>query len=134
MRHSRSREKLRKYQATTWPKNTGERVMTNSVFEVIERYWDTAPVDIIGIINDLGLTYREDIFFTNDSAFIERINGNAFRIVVNAGHPVTRKRFSAAHELGHYTYHRELIGDGIGDSVAYRSSDASRYRNKAITP
>lgn len=105
----------------------------DSVFEVVERYWYHAPVDIKSIITELGIFYREEILFAHDSAFIEPV-GDTFRIIVNAEHPITRRRFSAAHELGHYTYHRDLIGDGIGDSVAYRSSNAARYQNRRITP
>jgi Zn-dependent peptidase ImmA (M78 family) len=105
----------------------------DNAFSVIERHWHSAPVDIVAIILELGIEYQEESFITNDSAFIDR-RGHAFRIVVNANHPPTRRRFSAAHELGHYVYHRDLIGSGIGDSAAYRSSNAERYRNKAITP
>jgi Zn-dependent peptidase ImmA (M78 family) len=108
-------------------------VAKDNVFAVVERHWDRAPVDIISIIRELGIIYQEERFLTNDSAFIDRI-GEAYRIVVNSSHPHTRQRFSAAHELGHYTYHRDLIGTGIGDSIAYRSSNAGRYRNAAITP
>jgi len=105
----------------------------DTVFEVIERYWHTAPVEIQCIIRDLGIYYREEYLPAHDSGFIEPV-GDTFRIIVNAEHPETRRRFSAAHELGHYTYHRDLIGSGIGDSVAYRSSNAVRYQNALITP
>jgi Zn-dependent peptidase ImmA (M78 family) len=105
----------------------------DTVFEVVERYWHHAPVEIQSIIRDLGIFYREEVLYAHDSGYIEPV-GDTFRIIVNAEHPETRRRFSAAHELGHYTYHRDLIGDGIGDSVAYRSSNAARYQNKRITP
>jgi Zn-dependent peptidase ImmA (M78 family) len=105
----------------------------DNVFEVVERYWYHAPVDIQSIIRDLGIFYREENLFAHDSGYIEPV-GDTFRIIVNAEHPQTRRRFSAAHELGHYAYHRDLIGAGIGDSVAYRSSNAGRYQNKLITP
>jgi Zn-dependent peptidase ImmA (M78 family) len=107
-------------------------VAKDNAFAVIERHWDRAPVDIISIIRELGIIYLEEPFRTNDSAFIDRIR-DAYRIVVNSTHPHTRRRFSAAHELGHYVYHRDLIGAGIADSIAYRSSNAERYRNTAIT-
>jgi Zn-dependent peptidase ImmA (M78 family) len=56
-------------------------------------------------------------------------------IVVNSNHNRVRRRFSAAHELGHYVYHRDLIGDGIVDDVAYRTTDWSgRFRNAKILP
>ena len=103
-----------------------------SVFEVIERHWYRAPVDIVAIIEELGITYREEFFFSEDSAYIAPI-GDTYEIVVNANHPHVRRRFSAAHELGHYAYHRPLIGDGIGDGPVYRSENASRYHNTRIT-
>jgi Zn-dependent peptidase ImmA (M78 family) len=106
-------------------------VAKDNAFSVIERYWGRAPVDIISIIRELGIIYQEETFRTNDSAFIDRV-GDLYRIVVNANHPQTRRRFSAAHELGHYVYNRDLIGEGIGDSIAYRSDNAERYRNAAI--
>lgn len=103
-----------------------------SVFEVIERYWNSAPVDIVSIIGDLGIVYREELFLSDDSAYIAPYR-DTYEIVVNAQHPHVRRRFSAAHELGHYAYHRTLIGDGIGDGPVYRSENASRYSNTRIT-
>ncbi len=105
----------------------------DSVFEVVERHWLSAPVDIQAIILELGIFYREESLFADDSGYIEPV-GDTFRIIVNVDHPETRKRFSAAHELGHYTYHRDLIGTGVSDSVAYRSANAARYQNNLITP
>lgn len=107
----------------------------DSLFEVIERHWQSAPpVNIIGIITELGIFYREERFRTDDSAYIAPLGGDGYRIVVNATHSLVRRRFSAAHELGHYAYHRDLIGDGIGDGAAYRSTNAARYSNTLITP
>jgi Zn-dependent peptidase ImmA (M78 family) len=105
---------------------------SDSAFEVIERHWQAAPVDIVRIISELGIYYREEKFFTEDSAYIAPFN-DTYKIVVNADHPRVRKRFSAAHELGHYVYHRPLIGDGIGDGPLYRSENAARYSNTLIT-
>jgi Zn-dependent peptidase ImmA (M78 family) len=105
---------------------------TDSVFEVIERHWRDAPVNIVAIISDLGIFYREEKFYTDDSALIAPFE-DTYKIVVNADHPRARQRFSAAHELGHYVYHRPLIGEGIGDGPVYRSDNASRYSNTRIT-
>lgn len=104
----------------------------SNAFDVAERYWAKgAPVDIQGIIHDLGIEYSEEVRPESMSGLIERY-GDGYRIVVNARHHLVRRRFTAAHELGHYVYHRDLIGDGIFDDAAYRSTDLGRYRNPKI--
>lgn len=52
---------------------------------------------------------------------LERV-GDTFLITVAANDPLTRQRFTLAHELGHYMLHRTLIGDGLDDDRAYRST------------
>ena len=103
---------------------------SGSVFEIVERYWNRAPVDIEAIIRDAGLLYREQSLGPTESGLIETW-GDSYRIVVNCDHPYVRRRFTAAHELGHYVYHRDLIGGGISDA-AYRSGDSGRYHNSKI--
>lgn len=103
----------------------------DSVFEIVERHWNRAPVNIESIILDSGLLYEEKSLWPTESGLIER-SGNSYRIVVNSDHPRVRRRFTAAHELGHYVYHRDLIGAGISDA-AYRTGDIGRYKNSKIT-
>lgn len=103
------------------------------MFDIVERHWSAAPVDIVGIIQEVGIYYYEDILAPEESGLIERSVDGGYRIVVNAEHPLVRRRFTAAHELGHYTYHRNLIGKGISDNALYRSDNHLRYRNPTIT-
>lgn len=93
--------------------------------EVIARHWDSTPVPIEAIIEELGPRLDYERMPDNVSGYIERRDGT-YRIAVNADHPPTRRRFTPAHELGHYIYHRELLGNGVGDSRAYRSDESSR--------
>lgn len=99
---------------------------------VIAKHWDSTPVPIEAIIRDIGLPLSYEAMDDNISGYIERTNGS-YRIVVNAGHARTRQRFTAAHELGHYIYHRELLGDGVGDNRAYRS-EGTQIENANIRP
>jgi Zn-dependent peptidase ImmA (M78 family) len=110
-------------------------ISVSSAFDVADRYTAKGPpVDIVGIIRDLGIRYAEELRPASLSGFIER-DDDTYSIVVNAAHSYVRKRFTAAHELGHYVYHRELIGDGIYDDAAYRAVDfAGRYKNPKILP
>ncbi len=93
--------------------------------KVIEKHWDSTPVPIEQIIREVGLPLCYEALDDNISGYIERNNGT-YRIVVNAGHAPTRQRFTAAHELGHYVYHRDLLGDGVGDNRAYRTEGTNR--------
>jgi Zn-dependent peptidase ImmA (M78 family) len=104
-----------------------------SAFDVAERFWAKAPpVDVEGIIRALGIEYVEEPRPDSLSGLIERY-GDGYRIIVNSDHSRVRRRFTAAHELGHYVYHRDLIGDGIYDDAAYRTGDLTgRFRNPKI--
>lgn len=100
--------------------------------KVIAQHWDSTPVPIEAIIRDIGLSLSYEAMDDNISGYIERQDGT-YRIVVNANHAPTRRRFTAAHELGHYVYHRELLGDGVGDNRAYRTEGTGR-QNANIRP
>lgn len=93
--------------------------------KVIEKYWDSTPVPIDRIIGEVGLPLEYKFLDDETSGYIERSNGS-YRIVVNALHAETRQRFTAAHELGHYIYHRDLLGEGVGDNRAYRAEGTDR--------
>ncbi|RJG57985.1 ImmA/IrrE family metallo-endopeptidase [Sphingobium terrigena] len=92
---------------------------------VIAQHWNSTPVPIEAIIRDIGLPLSYEPMDDNISGYIERQNGS-YRIVVNSSHAPTRQRFTAAHELGHYIYHRDLLGEGVGDNRAYRTEGTDR--------
>ena len=101
---------------------------------LIRRFKLSAPVDVEGLAAALGIKVSYANLHPETSGMIERTRGDNFRIVVNANHPKTRQRFTIAHELGHYMLHRHLIGEGIEDNKAYRSSYDGMYRNRDIGP
>lgn len=102
-------------------------------FETVNWFRRNAPVDVVGLATALGVRIRGSFLPSDISGMIER-DGNGYAITVNANDPKNRQRFTIAHELGHFMLHRELIGDGIADDRAYRSTDSGRYRNTAIGP
>lgn len=97
--------------------------------KLVNDYRKSAPVDVTGLIPKLGLVYSEDSLNDNISGMIEK-KGDTYKITVNAGHPLTRKRFTAAHELGHYFLHLDKLGDSIVDNIAYRATE--QYQNIRI--
>lgn len=101
---------------------------------LIGRFKKTAPVDVETLAFSLGVPVHYANLPDNTSGMIERVGEGRFRIVVNANHSKNRQRFTIAHELGHYMLHRHLIGHGIEDSRAYRSSADGVYSNRDIGP
>lgn len=99
---------------------------------VIARHWDTSPVPIAAIIRDIGLTLAYEPMADDISGFIDRQAGT-YRIVVNSLHARARRRFTAAHELGHLIFHRDLLDEGVGDNRAYRT-EGTDQPNKNIRP
>lgn len=94
---------------------------------------DSAPVKVNDIPLKLGIDLRFAYLGAHISGMLEKM-GSSYRITVNAGDPHTRKRFTLAHELGHYMLHRHLIDEGIDDDRAYRSTDKGKYHNTQIGP
>lgn len=89
--------------------------------ELISSYHNDFPVKLGGIAKDLGLIVKVRSLEAGISGKILD-NGNSFEIYVNKHEIKERQRFTLAHEIAHYLLHRDLIGDGIVDSILYRSN------------
>lgn len=87
---------------------------------VINRYEDRTPVPIFDILLDLNIGPEFRNLDDDVSALIEK-RDDGYAIVINRRHSLNRQRFSAAHALGHWIFHRDLLGAGTGDTRAYRS-------------
>lgn len=101
--------------------------------KVMERYDGKVPVPVFDILAELGLGPEFKWLDDDVSGYIERKTDGRYHVVINALHPPTRQRFTAAHELGHYIYHRSLLGAGVGDTRAYRAAN-SPLPNSAVLP
>ena len=101
--------------------------------KLAEKYWGDIPVPVFRILEELGLGPERDFLDENVSGWIERLPNGSYGVMVNAAHAPVRQRFTAAHELGHYIYHRDLLGAGTGDTRAYRA-EGTRLPNGAIRP
>lgn len=101
---------------------------------LINRARLSVPVDVKALAGQLGLSIRETFMPDDVSGMIVRLKPDQYEIVVNASHSHTRRRFTLAHELGHFVLHRHLLGDGIDEDRAYRSKKDGKYRNLNIGP
>jgi Zn-dependent peptidase ImmA (M78 family) len=110
--------------------------------EVVGRFLNKAPVDLLAIAQALGLQV-ETVWFDEDhdaAGKIER-SGQTYTVSINALDNARRQRFTLAHEIAHYVLHRDLIGDGITDRGLYRSrlsdaieTQANRYAANLLMP
>ena len=79
------------------PENTAERLLTNAGIH-------SAPVPVERIADYLGLRIRLADLGQDCSGVLVR-NGERAVIGVNWGHHNNRRRFSIAHEIGHFVLH-----------------------------
>ncbi len=105
---------------------------TKDILAIVRKYWNTAPVDVFAILRELDLGPAERSLPDNISGKIERRDNDGFLVILNGRQSMTRRRFTAAHELGHYIYHRDLLGRGVGDTLAYRAM-GTELPNEHIT-
>jgi Zn-dependent peptidase ImmA (M78 family) len=102
-------------------------------WEALNEVRKSVAVDVVRLPSMLGIKLHYAFLSDGISGMIEKI-GESFQLTLNANDPYTRQRFTLAHELGHYMLHRHLIGDGVDDDRAYRSTDVGKYHNTAIGP
>ncbi len=102
-------------------------------WELINRARLDPPVNLERLADALGVKLKYAYLDDAISGMIETIRGG-YLVTVNALHPVSRQRFTIAHELGHYMFHRTEIGDGLDDDRLYRSTNVGKYHNTAIGP
>ena len=97
------------------------------------KYGSEVPVPVFDILRELGLGPTFEFLSDDISGWIERRPDDGYGVTINAMHAPVRQRFTAAHELGHYIYHRDLLGAGVGDTRAYRA-EGTPLPNTAIRP
>lgn len=91
------------------------------------------PVDVHALPSRLGIHFKSAFLQNGISGMLERA-GSSFLLTISATDSFTRQRFTIAHELGHYMLHRHLVGDGLDDDRAYRSTQIGKYHNTLIGP
>lgn len=99
--------------------------------EITKRYWNEIPVRVFDLARELGLGPVAAPLPDHISGMIRRV-GDRWECVYNQGHARVRQRFTVAHEIGHFIYHRDLLHQGVGDTLAYRA-EGSELPNPLIT-
>ncbi len=109
--------------------------MDNRTLEIVNRYVRGGPpVNIEQMIRDFGISLDKKAELEQQIAGqIERLDDGSYQISINGNDHYFRQRFTMAHELGHFIYHKSLIGRGIDDDRLYRSTSAGDFYNESIT-
>jgi hypothetical protein len=116
---------------------TLDRPATLTPGQVIAKHQQAAPVDVVGIANELGLRVWEMPSLPptiSGKIFRDPLNGgeSGFSIAVNASEHSTRKRFTIAHEIAHFILHRNHLESGdVVDDAMYRSKLTSQEETQA---
>lgn len=104
-----------------------------NVIEIIDRYRSNRPINIEGLIRELGVELdKKATLDANIAGQIERLSSGKYKISTNKNDHYYRQRFTMAHELGHFLLHQNLIGDGVNDDKLYRSTSEGNFYNTAI--
>lgn len=103
--------------------------MTTTQTMSYKNYIASIPVNIEAMIRSF------DIELDKNSNLPEGVlgeiskDGDRYKISIKKTDHYYRKRFTMAHELGHFVLHKDKIGNGIDDSENYR---ALRRTNSAV--
>jgi Zn-dependent peptidase ImmA (M78 family) len=105
-----------------------------TVVDRLQEARKSAPVDVERLIGDFGLELDLEARLPADiTSQLIRIDESRFRIAINIDQPALRKRFSMAHALGHYLLHKDDLGVGVSDTMAYQTPRTGPLANPRIT-
>jgi Zn-dependent peptidase ImmA (M78 family) len=106
------------------------------IFNVVERASQSVPVNLERLCKALGVKLKADKLDPQIAGQLEHTGNNEYTISYNEADSgyIYRRRFTIAHEIGHFVLHKHLIGDGIDDNKAYRSVDVGLFNNCNIKP
>lgn len=98
--------------------------LEKSQAKTIEDVQEMIPVRVGEIAKRLGLIVKAATLPTGISGEIapSEESQSGFKIRINRHEAKTRQRFTLAHEIAHFLLHKDQIGDGISDSILYRSN------------
>ena len=99
----------------------------------LERHKSSLPVDLDAVARDSGAVIDWSAALPEEiSGQIEPTDEGIYLISVNRNHSEYRKRFTAAHEIGHLLLHKRFIDEGVDDTIKYRSTDGGNFYNTNI--
>jgi hypothetical protein len=104
--------------------------------EVIRSFQDSAPGNVVELARAFGINVWESPSLPDGISgklFKDEMHGGTqgYSIVVRAEDHIVRKRFTIAHEIGHFLLHRDRFGSQLLDDAFYRSALSTRAEAEA---
>lgn len=101
--------------------------------DIVREYMKSYPVKVGELASALGIEVVRAGLAPKISGLIQpsRTARAGYEIRVNKYETRERQRFTVAHEIAHFLLHRDDIGNGVVDSIMYRSSLTSRKESEA---
>jgi len=98
--------------------------------KILRAYWGDAgfPVDPVAIAREMGVFVFNADIPGDVSGLLRKHPGQAAEIYIDVDDPVVRRRFTCAHELGHYVSHADKDETELS-FVDYRGDLASQGTN-----
>jgi len=121
-------------------------MITTEQQTILDKHTKSAPVNVATVASKFGLAVYEANLPPGVSGMLvhdeKYKTESGFVCFVDKNEPVTRQRFTAAHEIGHFLLHREQIGDHHEDNYLLRSEgfssrqeiDANRFAADLLMP
>jgi hypothetical protein len=115
---------------------TERRRSTAEILESLSEFQQSAPVNVVGIAETLGIAVWESPDMGGQASgrlFKDSENGgpSGFSIVVNTNDAYRRKRFTIAHEIAHFLLHRTEVSEELVDDTFYRSGLSNQKEAEA---
>lgn len=85
---------------------------------------DNLPIEIDKIAQHVGVEIKEDVLDASISGFLLAKNGKN-TIGINSDESLVRKRFTIAHEIGHYILHSNRENDLYISKIHFRDEASS---------
>lgn len=91
---------------------------------------ERAPVDPIDLATKSGIKVFDAEFEDDSISGMLRQEADGYTIYVNEKHPKSRRRFTVAHELGHFELHKEY-GEFVDSEInMFRTDESSTGANR----
>jgi Zn-dependent peptidase ImmA (M78 family) len=101
---------------TAGPKTAAQ--VSRAAEELLERHGRRIPVHILTMAKGLGIKVEEEDLEDQVSGIL-LVKADGHVMVVNKNHPLFRRRFTIAHEIGHFVLHRDQESIFVDDSLAF---------------
>lgn len=95
-----------------------------------EHNMEDAPVDLIKLCTEMGIVVKEGTFTDDTVSGMLTCRDNKPTIIVNSKHAYVRKRFTIAHEIGHFALrHRDVTNGNF--STIFRDGASNAEEQEA---